>query len=51
LVFHPIPENQAIYAELYTLYRTLHDAFGTVEWSGRLNHVMKQLLEIRARQG
>jgi L-ribulokinase len=50
-VYHPIPENVVVYRELYTLYRTLHDAFGTVEWSGRLNHVMKQLLEIRARQG
>jgi L-ribulokinase len=49
-VYYPIPENQAIYAELYTLYRTLHDAFGTTEWSGKINHVMKQLLDIRARQ-
>ncbi|MES2594748.1 MAG: ribulokinase [Verrucomicrobiota bacterium] len=50
-VYHPIPENVAIYAELYTLYRTLHDAFGSVDWSGKLSHVMKQLLEIRGRQG
>lgn len=49
-VYHPIPENQAVYAELYALYRTLHDAFGTAEWSGKINHVMKQLLDIRARQ-
>jgi len=49
-VYHPIPENQVIYAELYALYRTLHDAFGTAEWSGKINHVMKQLLDIRARQ-
>ena len=49
-VYYPIPENQAVYAELYTLYRTLHDAFGTTEWSGKINHVMKQLLDIRARQ-
>ena len=49
-VYHPIPENQSVYAELYTLYRTLHDAFGTAGWSGRINHVMKQLLDIRARQ-
>ncbi len=49
-VYHPIPENVAVYRELYALYRTLHDAFGTLEWSGKLNHVMKQLLEIRARQ-
>ncbi|WP_146853070.1 ribulokinase [Brevifollis gellanilyticus] len=50
-VYHPIPENVAIYAELYTLYRTLHDAFGSADWSGKLHHVMKQLLEIRGRQG
>ena len=49
-VYQPIPENQAVYAELYDLYRTLHDAFGTLEWSGQLNHIMKKLLEIRARQ-
>ena len=49
-VFHPIPENQAVYAELYALYRTLHDAFGTADWSGKINHVMKDLLTIRARQ-
>ena len=49
-VYQPIAENVAVYAELYALYRTLHDAFGTSEWSGRLHHVMKQLLEIRGRQ-
>jgi len=49
-VYYPIPENQAVYAELYTLYRTLHDAFGTPDWTGKINHVMKQLLDIRARQ-
>lgn len=48
-VFHPIPENQAVYAELYALYHTLHDAFGAPGWSGSLHHVMKRLLEIRAR--
>lgn len=49
-VYHPIPENVAVYSELYALYRTLHDAFGTADWSGKINHVMKQLLDIRARQ-
>ncbi|MBK8092557.1 MAG: ribulokinase [Verrucomicrobiaceae bacterium] len=49
-VYHPIPENVAIYRQLYTLYRTLHDAFGTATWSGQLAHVMKQLLDIRTRQ-
>ena len=47
-VYHPIPENAAVYRGLYELYLTLHDAFGTREWSGNLHHVMKRLLEIRA---
>ena len=49
-VYHPIPENHAVYQELYVLYRTLHDAFGTAAWSGSLHSVMKKLLEIRERQ-
>lgn len=49
-VYMPIPENTAVYAELYALYRALHDAFGTADWNGKVNHVMKQLLDIRARQ-
>jgi L-ribulokinase len=49
-VYHPIPENVAVYAELYELYRTLHDAFGTRNWCGHLHPVMKKLLEIRERQ-
>lgn len=47
--FTPIAENQAVYAELYGLYRTLHDAFGTPHWSGSLHGIMKRLLEIRDR--
>lgn len=46
-VYQPNTEHHAIYTELYALYRTLHDAFGTAEWSGKLNHVMKRLLGIR----
>lgn len=49
-VYTPIPGNQAVYAELYTLYRALHDAFGTAEWSGKLDRVMKELITIRERQ-
>ncbi|MEO0415432.1 MAG: ribulokinase, partial [Verrucomicrobiota bacterium] len=51
--YEPIPENQAVYAKLYALYRQLYDAFGTAEWSGQMNRVMKDLIEIRqdARQG
>lgn len=49
-VYYPIAENVAVYEELYALYRTLHDAFGTASWSGSLHHVMKKLLDIRAKQ-
>jgi L-ribulokinase len=38
-----------VYAELYPLYRTLHDAFGTTGWHGNLYGVMKGLIDIRAR--
>ena len=50
VVYEPIPANHAVYAELYALYRDLHDALGTPAWSGNLFHVMKRLLEIRERQ-
>jgi L-ribulokinase len=49
-VYHPIPENVAVYRELYALYRDVHDAFGMPDWSGKLSHVMKHLLDIRTRQ-
>lgn len=49
-VYEPVPENQAIYARLYALYRTLHDAFGTANWSGRLDQVMKDLIALRQEQ-
>ncbi len=47
MVYHPIPAHVAIYAELYELYLTLHDAFGTGAWSGQLQHIMKRLLDLR----
>lgn len=49
-VYQPIAENHAVYRELYGLYRTLHDAFGTNAWTGGLHSVMKRLLDIRDRQ-
>ena len=48
--FKPKPENHRVYTELYPLYRRLHDAFGTKEWSGSLYGVMKDLLRIRDEQ-
>ena len=49
-VFTPNPAAQAVYAELYQLYRALHDAFGTPGWSGHLDRVMKDLISMRERQ-
>jgi L-ribulokinase len=48
-VFKPDPKAHAVYKELYTLYKQLHDAFGTKEWNGNLHGVMKRLIEIRGR--
>jgi L-ribulokinase len=45
--YRPVEENHRIYRRLYSIYRRLHDACGTKEWSGRMFHVMKGLLDIR----
>ena len=49
-VFKPIPANHEVYKKLYTLYREMHDAFGTATWSGKVDHVMKDLIAIRQQQ-
>jgi L-ribulokinase len=49
-VFRPDPAAHKVYRELYSLYRELHDAFGTREWTGNLHHVMKDLLAVKDRQ-
>jgi len=49
-VYHPIPENVAVYAELFALYRQLHDGFGSAAWSGNMANVMKALIAIREKQ-
>ena len=48
-IYTPNPGAHGVYQELYGLYKTLHDAFGTKEWNGNLHGVMKQLLDIRNR--
>jgi L-ribulokinase len=48
-IYKPNAKAHAIYKELYPLYRTLHDAFGTKDWNGNLFGVMKKLIEIRGR--
>ena len=48
-VYKPSPAAHRVYRKLYALYKQLHDAFGTAEWSGSLHNVMKDLLDIRAK--
>jgi len=48
-VFKPNARAHATYRELYALYRELHDAFGTKQWCGNLQGVMKKLIAIRER--
>ncbi len=45
--FIPIKENHLIYKKIYTLYKQLHDSFGTQDWNGSMFNVMKDLLNIR----
>ena len=47
-VYEPDKEHHLTYQKIYALYKQMHDAFGTSEWSGNLAHVMKALIEIRA---
>ena len=47
--FQPNPRAQAVYDELYSIYRELHDTFGQVSPSAALGTMMKRLLAIRAR--
>jgi L-ribulokinase len=48
--YRPIPANQKIYDQLYTLYRQLHDSFGGLNKSADLSRVMKELLAIKHAQ-
>jgi L-ribulokinase len=48
-IYKPDRRAHEIYSELYAIYKTLHDAFGTREWTGNLYDVMKQLIDIRSR--
>jgi L-ribulokinase len=46
-VFKPDAKAHAVYRELYSLYKDLHDAFGREDWKGNLHGTMKQLIAIR----
>lgn len=48
-IYQPDPERHAVYAELYTLYRRLHDSFGVAGHNDSLADVMKSLLAIQHR--
>jgi L-ribulokinase len=48
--YAPDPKAHEAYRELYGIYRKLHDAFGTREWTGNLHDVMKKLIDIRCRE-
>ncbi len=48
-VYRPNQATAAVYAELYALYRTLHDAFGTPNGQMQLHRVMKELIAMRDR--
>src|SRR5271167_4946011 len=48
--FEPIAENQAVYDQLYALYRELHDSFGGLSKSADLSQIMKTLLDIKYAQ-
>ena len=47
VTYKPIAENARVYRQLYVLYKQLHDAFGTQDFSGKLANVMKELLSIK----
>jgi L-ribulokinase len=48
--YEPLAENQAVYDEIYRLYRAVHDAFGGVNCAADLSCVMKYLISIKDRQ-
>jgi L-ribulokinase len=48
-VYRPSKAAAKTYAELYRLYRQLHDAFGTTGYKEQLYRVMKDLIAIRSK--
>ncbi len=45
--YTPDPDRVATYDRLYALYKQLHDAFGTKDYTASLANVMKDLLQLR----
>jgi L-ribulokinase len=48
-VYQPNKNGAAVYAELYSIYKSLHDAFGIPGQRDTLDRVMKDLIAIRNR--
>jgi L-ribulokinase len=48
-VYRPRKAAAMVYAELYGLYKLLHDGFGTADHEQAMGHVMKSLIAIRDR--
>lgn len=48
--YTPIPEHVAVYERLFSLYKRLHDLFGTKEYAANQYDVMKELIAIREQQ-
>jgi L-ribulokinase len=48
-VYRPRKSAAGAYAELYALYKQMHDTFGTPRHAEALGHVMKTLITIRER--
>ena len=47
VTYKPIPENAAVYAKLYKLYKQMHDGFGVADNTNSMASVMKELLDIK----
>ena len=47
LVYEPAAGRASVYDRLYTLYRSVHDAFGGVRRDSDLSRLMKELITIR----
>ncbi len=45
--YEPDEASHEVYKKLYSMYKQLHDGFGTEEWSGNMYNIMKSLLDIR----
>jgi L-ribulokinase len=48
-VYKPNKKAAKVYADLYTIYRQLHDAFGVPGAKVSLDRVMKDLIALRHR--